>query len=64
MPTTIRLLKFFYICMQKFVLKPYFLKRKKQKALDNMEKTSAEVRLLPNLFSYIRKSCNVLPSRS
>ncbi|KAH7549615.1 hypothetical protein JRO89_XS13G0056500 [Xanthoceras sorbifolium] len=28
----------------KFVLKPYFLKREKQKALENMEKTSAQVR--------------------
>ncbi|OWM88372.1 chaperone protein dnaJ 13 [Punica granatum] len=32
-----------YFVLKKFVLKPYFLKRKKQKALENMEKTSAEV---------------------
>ncbi|KAL5750919.1 hypothetical protein ACOSP7_025522 [Xanthoceras sorbifolium] len=33
-----------YFVLKKFVLKPYFLKREKQKALENMEKTSAQVR--------------------
>ncbi|KAK4751741.1 hypothetical protein SAY87_020539 [Trapa incisa] len=32
-----------YLVLKKYFLKPYFLKREKQKALDNMEKTSAEV---------------------
>ncbi|VVA31399.1 PREDICTED: chaperone dnaJ 13 [Prunus dulcis] len=29
-----------YFVLKKFVLKPYYLKREKQKALENMEKTS------------------------
>jgi len=32
-----------FACMQKFVFKPYYLKREKQKALENVEKTSAKV---------------------
>ncbi|ESR53560.1 J domain-containing protein [Citrus sinensis] len=33
-----------YFLLKKFILKPYYLKREKQKALENMEKTSAQVR--------------------
>lgn len=33
----------FYFLLKKFILKPYYLKREKQKALENMEKTSAQV---------------------
>ncbi|KAK1565569.1 hypothetical protein Q3G72_029759 [Acer saccharum] len=33
-----------YFVLKKFVLKPYYLKREKQKALENMEKTSGQVR--------------------
>lgn len=33
-----------YFSLKKFILKPYYLKREKQKALENMEKTSAQVR--------------------
>ncbi|KAH9777279.1 Chaperone protein dnaJ 13 [Citrus sinensis] len=32
-----------YFLLKKFILKPYYLKREKQKALENMEKTSAQV---------------------
>ncbi|XP_021814440.1 chaperone protein dnaJ 13 [Prunus avium] len=32
-----------YFVLKKFVLKPYYLKREKQKALENKEKTSAQV---------------------
>ena len=34
--------------MQKFVVKPYYLKRQKQKALENAEKTSTQV-WVPNV---------------
>ncbi|XP_010542206.1 PREDICTED: chaperone protein dnaJ 13 [Tarenaya hassleriana] len=34
----------FYFLLKKFVVKPYLLKREKQKALENMENTSAQVR--------------------
>ncbi|KAH9721293.1 J domain-containing protein [Citrus sinensis] len=40
--STIRML--YSVGIQKFILKPYYLKREKQKALENMEKTSAQVR--------------------
>ncbi|EXC28306.1 Chaperone protein dnaJ 13 [Morus notabilis] len=33
-----------YFLLKKFVFKPYYRKREKQKALENMEKTSAQVR--------------------
>ncbi|KAK2649067.1 hypothetical protein Ddye_016556 [Dipteronia dyeriana] len=33
-----------YFVLKKFVLKPYYLKREKQKALENMVKTSGQVR--------------------
>ncbi|XP_015896607.1 chaperone protein dnaJ 13 [Ziziphus jujuba] len=33
-----------YFLLKKFIFKPYFLKREKQKALENMEKTSAQVK--------------------
>ncbi|XAR70456.1 hypothetical protein NMG60_11027309 [Bertholletia excelsa] len=33
-----------YFLLKVFVVKPYFLKREKQKALENMDKTSAQVR--------------------
>ncbi|KAL3737973.1 hypothetical protein ACJRO7_019494 [Eucalyptus globulus] len=32
-----------YFILKKFVVKPYFLKREKQKALENLDKTSAQV---------------------
>ncbi|KAB1217015.1 Chaperone protein dnaJ 13 [Morella rubra] len=32
-----------YFLLKKFVVKPYYLKREKRRALDNMEKTSAQV---------------------
>ncbi|PQQ13699.1 chaperone protein dnaJ 13 [Prunus yedoensis var. nudiflora] len=32
-----------YFVLKKFILKPYYLKREKQKALENKEKTSAQV---------------------
>lgn len=34
---------FFFFFSQTFIVKPYYLKREKQKALENMEKTSAQV---------------------
>ncbi|KAH7514170.1 hypothetical protein FEM48_Zijuj11G0060200 [Ziziphus jujuba var. spinosa] len=34
-----------YFLLKKFIFKPYFLKREKQKALENMEKTSAQYAL-------------------
>ncbi|CAN6579467.1 unnamed protein product [Malus baccata var. baccata] len=33
-----------YFVLKRFILKPYYLKREKKKALENMEKTSAQVR--------------------
>ncbi|XP_017973537.1 PREDICTED: chaperone protein dnaJ 13 [Theobroma cacao] len=33
-----------YFILKKFVFKPYYLKREKQKALENMEKTATQVR--------------------
>lgn len=33
-----------YFLLKSFIVKPYYLKREKQKALENMEKTSAQVR--------------------
>ncbi|KAF3448336.1 hypothetical protein FNV43_RR09049 [Rhamnella rubrinervis] len=33
-----------YFLLKKFIFKPYYLKREKQKALQNMEKTSAQVK--------------------
>ncbi|TQE04375.1 hypothetical protein C1H46_009994 [Malus baccata] len=40
--STVRML--YSIGIQRFILKPYYLKREKKKALENMEKTSAQVR--------------------
>ena len=39
-------LNIFVVCLQKLFIKPYYLRRNKQKALEEKEKTSAQVMVI------------------